>query len=157
MADALLPFVDVHSVDTAASPEVVWDTLLGAVPAARTSWLRRAWSALWGADPAESNGLAPHVLGAERPGLVVCEVVRLTTYALAGTHRFARYQLVFRLAQRWPTGCRLSAETFADFPGVAGRVYRWLLIDTGVHGLVVRLMLRRIGRRAESVSRRAPS
>ena len=108
----------------------------------------------WESDPAASNGLASHVLGAERPGFAVCEVVPPVTYALAGRHRFATYQLVFRIDQRGPGQSRLTAETFATFPGTAGRLYRMFLMDAKLHALVMWSMVRRIRRRAEATLRR---
>ena len=115
---------------------------------------RRALAIVLGASPAESNGLASHVIGAERPGFAVCEVVVPVTYALAGLHRFSNYQLVFRIDQRGPGQSRLIAETFATFPGAAGRLYRMFLMDFKLHALVMWSMVRRIRRRAEASVRR---
>lgn len=154
MVDALLPFVDAYSTDVRAPARVVWNALLDTMPGPRTPLPLRIWAALWKSDPGESNGLACHVIGAERVGFSVCEVVPLATYALAGQHRFARYQLVFRLHQLDAADCRLTAETFAAFPGMPGHVYQALLIDTRSHALVVRLLLRRVRRRAEAAWRR---
>lgn len=151
--DALLPFVDAWSVDIAAPPRVVWETLLASVPGARPGIGLRVWAMAWGADPADSNGLASHVLGAERPGFAVVEVVPPATYALAGRHRFARYQLAFRIDQRGGTQSRLTAETFASFPGMGGRLYRVLLIDAKSHALVMWIVTRLLRRRAEVVAR----
>jgi hypothetical protein len=152
--DALLPFVDAWSVDIDAPPRVVWDTVLRSVPGARPGLGLRAWAAVWKADPAESNGLASHVLGAERPGFVVAEVVPPATYALAGRHRFARYQLVFRIGQRGVGQSRLTAETFASFPGTGGRLYRTLLMTAKSHAIVMWTIMRVLRRRAERTARR---
>lgn len=146
---ALLPFIDAWSVDVQAPALAVWDTILESMPGPHGSLALRVWAVVWGADPAEANGLGSHVLGAERPGLAVCEVVRPATYALTGRHRFARYQLVFRIDQRSATRSRLTAETFADFPGTAGRLYRALVIDSRAHALVVRATLHLLRTRAE--------
>lgn len=146
---ALLPFVDAWSVDVEASPRTVWDTVLDSMPGPYGSLLLRLWAMVWGADPAEANGLASHVLGAERPGLAVCEVVPPATYALTGRHRFARYQVVFRIDQRGATRSRLTAETFADFQGPAGRLYRAVVIGSRAHALAVRATLHLIRIRAE--------
>lgn len=146
---ALLPFVDALSVDVEAPARTVWDTILDSLPGPHGSWPLRVWAVVWGAEPRDANGLGAHVLGAERAGLVVCEVVAPATYALAGRHRFARYQVVFRLDQRGGTRTRLTAETFADFPGTAGRIYRAVVIDSRAHALVVRATLQVLRRRAE--------
>lgn len=151
---ALLPFVDACSVDIEAPPRMVWAALLASVPGARPGLLVRAWAVAWKADPAESNGLASHVLGAERPGFTVAEVVPPATYALAGRHRFARYQVVFRVAQRGGGQSRLTAETFASFPGSGGRLYRMLLITTKSHALTMWIIVRLLRRRAEHLVRR---
>ncbi len=151
--DALLPFVDAWSIDIAAHPPVVWAALLASVPGPHAGAVLRAWARVWGADPAESNGLAVHALGAERPGFVVCEVVPPATYALSGRHRFARYQLVFRIEQRGSGESRLTAETFASFPGTGGRLYRTLLIDAKLHALVMWITTRVLRRRAEQAAR----
>lgn len=152
--DALLSFVDAWSIDIEAPPRVVWETLLGSVPGVRPGPLLRVWAAAWAADPRESNGLSAHVLGAERPGFAVAEVVAPVTYALAGQHRFARYQLVFRLAQPGGGHTRLTAETFASFPGTAGRLYRTLLITAKAHALTMWIIVRVLRRRAERAARR---
>ena len=149
----LLPFVDARSMDVEAPPRVLWEVLLDSVPGPRDPLWRRAWAGVLGADPRASNGLGAHVIGAERAGFSVCEVVPPATYALAGRHRFARYQLVFRI-QAAPAGhSRLTAETFASFPGVPGRAYRALVIGTRGHALVVRLIMRVLRRRAEARAR----
>lgn len=152
--DALLPFVDAWSIDIDAPPQVVWETVLASAPGARPGVGLRAWAAVWRADPAESNGLASHVLGAERPGFAVVEVVPPATYALAGRHRFARYQVVFRIAARGAGQSRLTAETFASFPGAGGRLYRTILITAKSHALVMWTIVRVLRRRAERSSRR---
>ncbi len=149
---ALLPFVDAWSVDVEATPRAVWEALI-ASHRASGAWARVLAAAL-GADPRTSNGLGAHVLGAERPGFEVCEVVSPATYALAGRHRFAQYQLVYRISQRGAHGSRLTAETFASFPGTAGRVYQTLLIDFRLHACVMWITLRALRRRAEARARR---
>jgi hypothetical protein len=154
VADALLPFVDAWSIDIDAPAHVVWDAVLASAPATGSGVARRAAAALLAVDPAASNGLAPHVIGAERPGFAVCEVVAPATYALAGRHRFAVYQLVFRIDKRGPGLSRLTAETFATFPGRGGRLYRMFLMDAKLHALVMWVMVRRVRRRAEATLRR---
>lgn len=151
---ALLPFVDAWSIDVAAPPRVVWAAVLAAVPGAHAGGWLRAWAVVWGADPPASNGLGAHVIGAERPGFAVREVVPPSTYALAGRHRFARYQVVFRIGQLQAGRSRLTVETFASFPGAGGRLYRTLLIDAKAHALVMWVTLRVLRRRAELLAAR---
>jgi hypothetical protein len=61
---------------------------------------------------------------------------------LHGSHRFSSYAMVFSIE-----GPVLRARTYADFPGVLGRLYRLAVIDSGAHGAVVRRMLRSIAGR----------
>lgn len=128
----------------------MWEVLLGACPGPGTPWLLRLWAILWNADPPASNGLPAKVIGAERPGFAVREVVPSTTWAVAGRHRFARYQVVFRLSTSAPGATRLVVESYATFPGTLGRAYRTVVIRLGLHTLVVRLMLSYLKRRAEA-------
>ena len=58
---------------------------------------------------------------------------------------FSRYLLVFELADAGDGSTEVSARTFADFPGVRGRVYQTLVIGSHAHVLAVRGMLRSIG------------
>jgi hypothetical protein len=68
---------------------------------------------------------------------------------LVGEHRFARYALGFTIDDRGAGASVLRAETRAEFPGVAGRLYRGLVIGSRAHVLVVRRLLARVARRAE--------
>jgi hypothetical protein len=66
-----------------------------------------------------------------------------------GQHRFSRYALVFRIAEK-PSGLvLLSAQTRAEFPGAKGRTYRGLVIGTRGHVLATTSMLRSVRKRAE--------
>lgn len=133
-----------------APPAAVWNALLDACPRPHGAGVLKLWAVLWGADPPASNGLAAHVIGAERPGLVVREVVAPATWAVAGRHRFARYQVVFRIEPAGGTGSRLTIETYAAFRGRAGRLYRHATVGLGPHTFVVRGLLGYLRRRAES-------
>ena len=64
--------------------------------------------------------------------------------ALRGRHWFSRYALVFDLDEAQPGHTRLRAHTWAEFPGVHGRIYRALVIGTQGHRVVVRRILRRV-------------
>ncbi|MFE5907644.1 hypothetical protein ACFQ6B_00900 [Streptomyces wedmorensis] len=61
--------------------------------------------------------------------------------ALAGAHRFSTYSLVFRIEDLGDGRARLRAETRAAFPGMAGRIYRLLVIGSGGHAIGMRRML----------------
>jgi hypothetical protein len=133
-----------------APPAVVWDVLLAACPRPQSSGLLRLWALVWGAEPSASNGLGAQVIGAERPGLAVREVVPATTWAAAGRHRFAVYQVVFRITPAG-VGTRLTVETYATFPGAAGRAYRAVVVHAGPHTIAMRATLWYLRRRAEAV------
>jgi hypothetical protein len=75
---------------------------------------------------------------------------------LVGEHRFARYALDFTIEYGGPGISVLMAETRAEFPGAAGRLYRALVIGSRAHAMVVRRLLARIARRAERAAT-APS
>jgi hypothetical protein len=63
---------------------------------------------------------------------------------LEGRHPFSRYALVFLIDAREGGGCRARAQTWAAFPGPQGRLYRALVIGSGMHAVLVRRMLRRL-------------
>ena len=77
-------------------------------------------------------------------------------YALGGRHWFSTYRLIFVLsdvshdAARPKT--RVVAETWAEFPGIKGAAYRFLVISTRAHRVVVRRMLRNVAAKAHSTT-----
>ena len=93
-------------------------------------------------------GIAGVALTVPRSGFEViatdppCEVV------LGGRHRFSTYRLVFRVEPD-DDRSRLSALTYAAFPGLHGRAYRTgLMLSTG-HRRATQHMLRTVARGAE--------
>ncbi|MCW3840498.1 hypothetical protein ONA70_10365 [Micromonospora yasonensis] len=137
-----LPFVDEHRVLAPASAPAVWHALARQVPGARGGVLAH----LLGAEPRRASGtlLDP---GATLPGFAVTEAEPGRHVRLTGRHRFSRYALVFTLSAQ-PGGTLLSARTYAEFPGLPGRLYRLLVIGSGGHRVLVGRMLRTIGRQA---------
>ena len=77
-------------------------------------------------------------------GFALENAAPLERLALKGRHPFSVYKLVFDLADDGPQGTRLRASTWAAFPGVAGKLYHMLVIDSGGHRVVVRRMLQRV-------------
>ena len=71
-------------------------------------------------------------------------------FALKGQHWFSVYKLIFLLSDDPAGGTRVAAQTWAAFPGIKGRFYRALVIGSGGHRVVVRIMLRRIAAQAIS-------
>ncbi|HUB53582.1 MAG TPA: DUF2867 domain-containing protein, partial [Mycobacterium sp.] len=65
-------------------------------------------------------------------------------FALKGRHPFAVYRWVFELDAEAPQRTRIRSATWADFPGLHGKIYRALVIGSGGHRVAVRWTLRRI-------------
>jgi hypothetical protein len=126
-----LPLLDEHRVLVDADPAVVWPAV------------ERYAHSLAHAD----HAVLGRVLGTvPTSGFELAEEVEPRRVVLTGRHRFARYRLVFSLEEEPGPATRLSALSFAAFPGARGRLYRGLLLGTRGHVLAVRHMLRRIRR-----------
>jgi len=132
------PYVDEHALLVQAPAQRVWEALSAYVESrlatGRSTWLTR----LLGTSPPSGFGVTDRVEG-ER-------------IELAGRHRFSRYRLVFALSPAAPGGVRLSATTYAAFPGPHGAAYRFLVIGLGPHVLATRRMLGSVARRAMTSS-----
>jgi hypothetical protein len=129
------PYLDEHAIAIEASPAQVWQALDRFAAALLGRAARSPLTWLLGAEP--------------RAGFEVTERRAGEMLALAGRHRFARYELVFGIA-RAAQGTRLTATSYAEFPGVRGRAYRAVVVGTGGHVLATRGMLRRIRRAANA-------
>jgi hypothetical protein len=129
-----LPFVDVHSTTVAAAPEAVFEALERIGPRIGTDPMFRRYARLVGAEDVG----AFHVARSERPTLVV----------LGGSHRFSRYELVCRIEPS-EGGSVVRFETWAEFPGLGGKLYRAAVIGTGGHRIGMRLLLGSLRRRIE--------
>ncbi|WP_067651136.1 hypothetical protein [Nocardia harenae] len=116
-----LPYIDEHARSFAAEPERVWRALLTMVCR----------------DP-DDPATVPL-------GFRLGEADAPRRLALRGQHWFSRYELIFELDDLGPDGTRVRAQSWAEFPGLHGTVYRALVIGSGGHRIVVREMLRRIG------------
>ncbi|MFC3961089.1 hypothetical protein [Nocardia jiangsuensis] len=116
-----LPYIDEHARSFDADPARVWRALLTVVCR----------------DP-DDPATVPR-------GFRLDEADAPRRLALRGRHWFSRYALIFELDDLGPDGTRVRAQTWAEFPGVRGAVYRALVIGSGGHRIVVREMLRRIG------------
>ena len=145
-----LPFIDEHSLEVAAPPSAVW-MALGGMLAHESQLPARAFATVLGTEPRTAQG-DPLVAGSAIPGFRIREAVPGERLALAGRHRFSTYELVFELAAR-ADGTRLSALSYARFPGLHGRAYRALVIGTGGHRFAVSRMLRGIAHAAEAAAR----
>jgi hypothetical protein len=128
-----LPYVDKHEVRIAASRERVWAALYPYATALGFP---------------ESSPLA-RILGIDPPGGFTISESHPDEYlTLVGRHRFARYELGFEITEAASDATDLHAHTWAEFPGLRGRVYRALVISSGAHALATNHMLRTVRKRA---------
>jgi hypothetical protein len=144
-----LSHVDEHSVEIAAGPEAVWESLLRVAKGSFGSTRTGRVAHLLGCEDVEVAGPRPLAAGSAFPGFHVETAERPRELALAGSHRFSDYALIFRLEEVGDDRTRLRAETRAVFPGLKGGVYRTLVIGTRGHVLVTRRLLGAVKRRAE--------
>jgi hypothetical protein len=120
-----LPYIDEHAITVDTNREETWAALL----------------CVMCRDPHN-----PQDPSAVATGFVLDEARPPERFALKGRHPFAVYRLVFALATEPgdPARTRVRALTWADFPGIHGKVYRALVIGTGGHRVAVRWMLKRL-------------
>lgn len=144
-----LPHVDEHAVEIAAAPDAVWEALTRVVEGSFGSAATGRVARLLGCADVDPSGPRPLAGGSAFPGFHVEAAERPRKLALAGSHRFSDYALIFRLEERDGGRCRLRAETRAVFPGFRGRIYRTMVIGTRGHVLVTRRLLSAVRRRAE--------
>lgn len=143
-----LPFIDEHTREIGAPPPGVWEALRQVVPGSFSGRRASRVATLLGTDP----GAVAGELGAEGssfPGFRVTRSSPSSELALAGSHRFSTYELVFRIDDLGSGRSRLRAETRAAFPGLKGRLYRAAVIGTRGHVLATTRILRAVERRAE--------
>jgi hypothetical protein len=122
--------------------------LLDVVAETFTTRLAARYAHVVGCVPLDDSGSRPLVAGSTIPGFRVAHIVPRRELVLSGHHRFSEYTLTFRVQVVHLGTTRLSAETRAAFPGVHGRVYRALVVGTGIHGRAVRRLLDATKRRA---------
>jgi hypothetical protein len=128
-----LPYIDEHAIAVEANREDTWSALLRVLCR------------------------DPHDPSTVPIGFVLDEARPTGRFALKGRHPFAVYRWVFELdsAPDDRPRTRVRALTWADFPGMRGKVYRALVIGTGGHRVAVRWTLKRIA--ATALAERAPT
>jgi hypothetical protein len=119
-----LPYIDEHAICVAASRAATWSALLRVLCR----------------DPNDPATVPT--------GFALSEVTPTERLVLRGRHPFSVYRWGFELDDEGPLRTRVRSQTWAAFPGLHGKVYRALVIGTGAHRVVVRLMLRRIASEA---------
>lgn len=136
-----LPYIDELVVQTSASPERVWTSLITDLP--RMSAAGRALARALGCEPATGTPAFTGSPGDTIPGFRVVDAVAGERLMLEGRHRFSRYRLEFLVDDK-----QLRARTHAAFPGRHGRLYRTAVIASGAHRMITRSWLRSIARAA---------
>jgi hypothetical protein len=144
-----LPYVDEHAEIVAATPERTWEALLRVAEGATSGAGASRFAGLVGCADTAASGPRPLAVGSAFPGFHVAAAEPAAELALAGSHRFSEYALVFRLDRLDGGRTRVRAETRAEFPGLHGSVYRTLVIGTRMHVLVTRRLLGATKRNAE--------
>jgi hypothetical protein len=94
-------------------------------------------------DPLERSDNFSGQVGQTIVGFEVTESELNRKLVLQGRHRFARYKLSFLLQEGI-----LQATTHAAFPGFVSGFYKFFVIKTGAHALVVKAVLCSIVRKA---------
>ncbi|MGW4750034.1 hypothetical protein ACWEPR_35095 [Streptomyces sp. NPDC004290] len=136
-----LPFVDEHTVLVDSGPEELWRRLLVQVERSLSGAAGARYARLVRADPVAAGGPRPLDGGSAFPGFLVAGFEPGRELALRGRHLFSTYALVYRIEALSDGRSRLRAETRAVFPGVAGRLYRLLVISSGAHAFAMRRMM----------------
>ncbi|HKB49802.1 MAG TPA: hypothetical protein VKC63_00020 [Solirubrobacterales bacterium] len=144
-----LPHIDEHSTVVAANSGDVWEALLRVVEGSFGSAATGRVARLLGCAEVDASGPRPLAAGSALPGFHVEHADRPRKLALAGSHRFSDYALIFRLEGLDASRTCLHADTRAVFPGAKGAVYRTLVIRTRGHVLVTRRLLKAVKQRAE--------
>lgn len=149
MEIASLPYLDEHATVIAAETAHVWRSLTETLD---RSFSRPGWGGytrLVGCNDCAASGPRPLAEGSAFPGWRVAAAVPGRELALQGRHRFSSYALIFHLENVGPGRSRLRAESRAAFPGLAGALYRWLVVGTGGHVVGMRRLLSAVRRRSE--------
>ena len=143
------PYIDELATSVAAGPERTWSALRSQLRAQLAGPRAAPIVHVLGVSPARTSGdWSGDLGGATLPGFAVAEAAPNRRLELRGRHRFARYVLLFELDDTGSETTRLRARTYAEFPGLRGRVYRALVIGSGAHRIVTRRMLRSVAGRA---------
>lgn len=121
-----LPYIDEHAITVDANRADTWSALLRVLCR----------------DPHDPSSVPR--------GFVLDEARPPERFVCKGRHPFAVYRWVFELDGESEDRTRVRSATWADFPGVHGKIYRALVIGTGGHRIAVRWTLKRIAAAALS-------
>jgi hypothetical protein len=143
-----LPHVDEHALVVDADPEATWTALLRVVEGTVSAGAAPRFARILGCADTAPAGPRPLAKGSALPGFHIAAAAEPVELALAGSHRFSNYALIFRLDELGAR-TRVRAETRAEFPQLKGSVYRGLVIGTRMHVLATRRILSGVKRNAE--------
>lgn len=144
-----LPFVDQHEVRVDASPTATYEALWRVVRANFGGRSAELYATVIGCRPAAAHATGEPIAGETTVvGFDIVHAEPGERLVLDGRHAFSRYRLDFELEPS-DTGTTLRASTYAVFPGLAGKAYRFAVIGTGMHVVVTSGMLRAVARRAQ--------
>lgn len=133
-----IPFIDEHSLTLDAPIADVWRALTRKLAGWNTpAAAAYAWAT--GASPRRGTGRFPE-LGSTLPGFSVRDAEAPHRLALAGSHHFSHYTMAF-LLEGTGEQTLIRARSHAAFPGLLGRGYRAVVIDSGAHRAVTRRLL----------------
>jgi hypothetical protein len=143
-----LPYVDEHTIVVDARPDDAWRGLLRTLDRSFALPGAAGYARLVRCAECTASGPRPLAEGSTVPGFRVTAATPGRELVLAGRHFFSSYALTFRLDPVGAEQTRLRAESRAAFPGVAGGIYRTLVIGTGGHAVGMRRLLTAIRRTA---------
>ncbi|UUZ85376.1 hypothetical protein LJK88_18580 [Paenibacillus sp. P26] len=146
---ALIPYLDEHETVIAAGTDAVWRSLCEAMERSFSNPGMTFYARLVRSAYCTASGPRPFAEGSTFPGFRVVAAVPGRKLILEGCHYFSFYSMIFRLEDAGPGRTRLRAESRVAFPGLAGGLYRLLVIGTGGHVMGMRRLLSTIRRRSE--------
>lgn len=138
-----LPFIDAYEERVEAAPVETWAALERTLRHRLSGTPPSLFVKAWNLQPREHRGSWQRgiELSSAVPGFEVSELIPRERLVLSGRHRFSRYAAVFILDDEGDETL-LRVETWAVFPGLAGRAYRAMVIGTRMHRLVTLGLLR---------------
>ncbi|GII52724.1 hypothetical protein Pth03_11130 [Planotetraspora thailandica] len=153
METSQLPHLDEHTTAIAAGVDDVWPVLIETLDRTFSRPHVTGYARAVRCADHTASGPRPLAEGSTIPGFRVAAAAPGSELVLEGRHHFSTYFLIFRLEQVDAGRSLLRAESRAAFPGVAGGLYRLLVVGTGGHVVGIRRLLSAIASRSEARAR----